>query len=129
MAPAPQSPQKGYFITHRLTMARLSRHRNLAGGGHRFAQGWKENNWPDPDLKERFGPNTDRVELSLQLGMVPVLVTNQGSESSVKIWLKNFDGDLQFRGCFAPLSDGGMNLFDNCRCFLSFKHIALTCGE
>lgn len=64
MAPALQAPQKGYFITHRLTMARLFRHRNLAGGGHRFAQGWKENNWPNPDFKEHFGPNTDWVELS-----------------------------------------------------------------
>ena len=37
-----------------------------------------------PDLKEHFGPNTDRVELTLQLGTVSEPVTEQGSESSVK---------------------------------------------
>ena len=41
-----------------------------------------------PDLKEHFGPNTDRVELTLQLGTVSEPVTEQGSESSVKSSVK-----------------------------------------
>lgn len=32
--------------------------------------GWNENGWPDPELKEHFGPYTDRVELTLRLGGV-----------------------------------------------------------
>ena len=42
-----------------------------------------------PDLKEHFGPNTDRVELTLQLGTVSEPVTEQGSESSVKSSVKS----------------------------------------
>ena len=40
-------------------------------------QGWKENKWPEPELKEHFGPNTDRVELTLRLGSV----SGQNAES------------------------------------------------
>ena len=52
----------------------------LGSGADIIRQGWKENNWPEPEIKEHFGPNTDRVELTLRLGAVSA----NGSESEVK---------------------------------------------
>lgn len=40
----------------------------LGSGADVIRQGWKDNGWPEPELKEHFGPNTDRVELTLRLG-------------------------------------------------------------
>ena len=40
------------------------------------------------NTNKHFGPNTDRVELTLRLGAVSTPVTEQGSESSVKSSVK-----------------------------------------
>ena len=66
----------------------FGRGERLGSGADIIRRGWKENNWPEPELKEHFGPNTDRVELTLRLGAVPAPVTEQGSDSSVKSSVK-----------------------------------------
>ena len=62
----------------------IGRGERLGSGADIIRQGWKENNWPEPELKEHFGPNTDRVELTLQLGSI----TSQKQESEVKSEVK-----------------------------------------
>jgi hypothetical protein len=46
---------------------------NKSSGADIIRQGWRENGWPEPEIREHFGANTDRVELSLRLGTVSVL--------------------------------------------------------
>lgn len=46
---------------------------NKSSGANIIRQGWLENGWPEPEICEHFGANTDRVELSLRLGTVSVL--------------------------------------------------------
>lgn len=67
----------------------FGRGERLGSGADIISQGWKENNWPEPEIKEHFGPNTDRVELTLRLGAVSTPVTEQGSESSVTSSVRN----------------------------------------
>lgn len=50
----------------------FGRGERLGSGADIISQGWKENNWPDPEIHEHFGANTDRVELTLRLGTVSV---------------------------------------------------------
>ncbi len=52
----------------------------LGSGADVIRQGWLENGWPEPEIHEHFGANTDRVELTLRLGTVSVL----NSESKEK---------------------------------------------
>lgn len=67
----------------------FGRGERLGSGADIISQGWKENNWPDPEIHEHFGANTDRVELTLRLGTVSTPVTEQGSvKSSVKSSVK-----------------------------------------
>lgn len=47
----------------------------MIGGGERagsgadtIKKGWADNKWPDPEIKEHFGQNDDRVELTLWIG-------------------------------------------------------------
>ena len=58
----------------------FGRGERLGSGADIIRQGWKENKWPEPELKEHFGPNTDRVELTLRLGSV----SGQKEESDKK---------------------------------------------
>ena len=58
----------------------FGRGERLGSGADIIRQGWKENKWPKPELKEHFGPNTDRVELTLRLGSV----SGQKEESDKK---------------------------------------------
>ena len=60
----------------------FGRGERLGSGADIIRQGWKENKWPEPELKEHFGPNTDRVELTLRLGAVSTPVTEHSSETS-----------------------------------------------
>ena len=46
----------------------------MIGGGERagsgadtIKKGWADNKWPAPEVKEHFGPNDDRVELTLRI--------------------------------------------------------------
>ena len=66
----------------------FGRGERLGSGADIIRQGWKENKWPEPEIKEHFGPNTDRVELTLRLGALSTPVTEHGSESSVKSSVK-----------------------------------------
>lgn len=61
----------------------IGRGEHLGSGADIIEKGWKENNWPSPELEEFFGAHTDRVELTLRLRTVTEHVTEQGSESSV----------------------------------------------
>ncbi len=47
----------------------------MIGGGERagsgadtIKKGWADNKWPTPEIKEHFGQNDDRVELTLRIG-------------------------------------------------------------
>ena len=47
----------------------------MIGGGERagsgadtIKKGWTDNKWPAPEIKEHFGQNDDRVELTLRIG-------------------------------------------------------------
>ena len=47
----------------------------MIGGGERagsgadtIKKGWADNKWPAPGVKEHFGTNDDRVELTLRIG-------------------------------------------------------------
>ena len=46
---------------------------NKSSGADIIRQGWREKGWPEPEIREHVGANTDRVELSLRLGTVSVL--------------------------------------------------------
>lgn len=77
----------------------FGRGERLGSGADIIRQGWKENGWPDPELHEHYGANTDRVELTLRLGSVSVPNTESketsketGKESNaqkVKEMMKN----------------------------------------
>ena len=58
----------------------FGRGERLGSGADIIRQGWKENKRPEPELKEHFGPNTDRVELTLHLSTV----SGQKEESEEK---------------------------------------------
>lgn len=51
----------------------FGRGERLGSGADIIRQGWRENGWPEPEIHEQFGANTDRVELTLRLGTVSVL--------------------------------------------------------
>lgn len=62
----------GHSICRNATLQRLfiaiGRGEHMGSGADVIAKGWKDNGWPSPELKEHFGPNDDRVELTLRLG-------------------------------------------------------------
>nr|MCR4565657.1 HTH domain-containing protein [Bacteroidales bacterium] len=60
----------------------IGRGEHLGSGADVIGKGWKENGWPEPEIKEHFGAHTDRVELTLRLGTVSVL--NPESKESGK---------------------------------------------
>lgn len=60
----------------------FGRGERLGSGADIIRQGWKENGWPDPELHEHYGANTDRVELTLRLGVVSA--PNTGSKETSK---------------------------------------------
>lgn len=60
----------------------IGRGEHLGSGADIIEKGWKENGWPEPELKETFGAQTDGVELTLRLGTVSTPVTEHGSETS-----------------------------------------------
>lgn len=60
----------------------FGRGERLGSGADIIRQGWRENGWPEPEIHEHFGTNTDRVELTLRLGTVSVL--NPGSTEKIK---------------------------------------------
>lgn len=51
----------------------FGRGERLGSGADIIRQGWLENGWPEPEIHEHFGANTDRVELTLRSGAVSVL--------------------------------------------------------
>ena len=67
----------------------IGRGERLGSGADIIKNGWKENGWPEPELKEHFGANDDRVELTLRIASVSTLVTEQGSGSSVTSSVRN----------------------------------------
>ena len=67
----------------------IGRGEHLGSGADVIEKGWKENGWPEPEIQEHFGANTDRVELTLRLGALSTPVTEHGSESSVKSSVRN----------------------------------------
>lgn len=66
----------------------FGRGERLGSGADIIRQGWNENNWPDPEVKEHFGPNTDRVELTLRLGNVTEKSTETITETKKKSSMK-----------------------------------------
>ena len=66
----------------------IGRGEHLGSGADIIEKGWKENGWPEPELKETVGAQTDSVVLTLRLSPVSTPVTEQGSESSVKSSVK-----------------------------------------
>lgn len=60
----------------------IGRGEHLGSGADIIEKGWKENGWPEPELKETFGAQTDGVELTLRLGPVSTPVTELSSETS-----------------------------------------------
>ena len=60
----------------------FGRGERLGSGADIIRQGWLENGWPEPEIHEHFGTNTDRVELTLCSGTVSVL--NPGSKEKTK---------------------------------------------
>ena len=59
----------------------IGRGEHLGSGADVIGKGWKENGWPEPEIKEHFGAHTDRVELTLRLGTVSVLNPESKGES------------------------------------------------
>ena len=66
----------------------------MIGGGKRagsgadtIKKGWADNKWPAPEIKEHFGPNDDRVELTLRIGQ-PTGSPGKETESGLKSRLK-----------------------------------------
>ena len=62
----------------------------MIGGGERagsgadtIKRGWADNKWPVPELKEHFGQNDDRVELTLRL-VQSTSLPKKGTESRLK---------------------------------------------
>ena len=64
----------------------FGRGERLGSSADIIRQGWRENGWPEPEIHEHFGTNTDRVELTLRSGTVSVL--NPGSKESGKEKIK-----------------------------------------
>ena len=54
----------------------------MGSGTDIIRQGLLENGWPEPEIHEHFGANTDRVELTLRSGTVSVL--NPESKEKIK---------------------------------------------
>lgn len=46
----------------------FGRGERLGSGADVIRQRWHENGWPDPIIKEHFGSNSERVELTLKIG-------------------------------------------------------------
>ena len=63
----------------------FGRGERLGSGADVIRQGWRENGWPDPEIKEHFGPNTDRVELTLKLNAYTENYTENYTEKTVKV--------------------------------------------
>ena len=67
----------------------------MIGGGERagsgadtIKKGWADNKWPVPEIKEHFGQNDDRVELTLRL-VQSTSSPGKGTESGLKSRLKS----------------------------------------
>ena len=67
----------------------------MIGGGERagsgadtIKKGWADNKWPAPEIKEHFGQNDDRVELTLRIGQ-STSSPGKGTESELKSTLKS----------------------------------------
>ena len=67
----------------------------MIGGGERagsgadtIKKGWADNKWPAPEIKEHFGQNDDRVELTLRLVQF-TSSPGKGTESGLKSRLKS----------------------------------------
>lgn len=66
----------------------ISRGEHLGSGADIIEKGWKENKWPDPELEEYFGAQTDRVELTLRIKPVNETVTEIITEKGRKVSVK-----------------------------------------
>lgn len=62
----------------------FGRGERLGSGADIIRQGWKDNGWPEPEIKEHLGANTDRVELTLKLTAYTETFTEKPSKSSEK---------------------------------------------
>jgi ATP-dependent DNA helicase RecG len=60
----------------------IGRGEHMGSGADIIEKGWKENGWPNPELKEIFGAQTESVELTLRLGGSPVISPEQDGKSS-----------------------------------------------
>jgi len=61
-------------------------------GADTIKKGWADNKWPVPEIKEHFGQNDDRVELTLRLVQStssPKKETESGLKSRLKSGLKS----------------------------------------
>ncbi len=63
----------------------FGRGERLGSGADIISQGWRENGWPEPELREHFGANTDRVELTLKFTRIAEQNHGSSVESSEKV--------------------------------------------
>ena len=61
-----------------------------ASGADTIKKGWADNKWPVPEIKEHFGQNDDRVELTLRL-VQSTSSPGKGTESGLKSGQKIVD--------------------------------------
>ena len=62
---------------------------HLGSGADVIKKGWKDNGWPEPELNEYFGTNTDRVELTLHLKAITSPQSDESGKSKVKSEVKS----------------------------------------
>ena len=62
----------------------IGRGEHMGSGADTINKGWETNNWPDLEIKEHFGKNNDRVELTLWLQKGSVETEDGRVESRVK---------------------------------------------
>lgn len=67
----------------------IGRGEHMGSGADIIEKGWKENGWPNPELKEIFGAHTESVELTLRLGGSPVQNETDSGNSSVNSSVKS----------------------------------------
>ncbi len=61
----------------------------MIGGGERagsgadtIRKGWADNHWPEPEIREHFGRNDDRVELTLRIGANSPFAPNEQEDGA-----------------------------------------------
>ena len=75
----------------------IGRGEHMGSGADTINKGWETNNWPDLEIKEHFGKNNDRVELTLWLQKGSVETEDGRVESRVKSRVETEDGRVETR--------------------------------